>query len=83
MQAIAILGGTFLLWIAARGRFSAYAALVNKASSASGATTTSSAAVAPASGSPSSGAGVTSALTSNADTVHEIASVVWDAFKTI
>ena len=35
MRPVFIFGGTFLLWIAARGRFQQYAALVTKAADAS------------------------------------------------
>lgn len=69
-KAITIVGATFLFWIAARGRFPQYMALVNGASDA---------AASPAGG--AAGSGSSGLATRAAATVQDVTSKVWQQFK--
>lgn len=71
MKPVVLVGGSFLLWVAARGRWPKYSSLVHKSDAtppSGGATATAS------SGSPSP-------VDAVAGTVHDIFARVWDSFK--
>lgn len=70
MRPVTIIVGSFLFWIAAKGRYPKYASLVKKSSDASGPP------------SPSGAAATTSTDEVVAASIHDVAQRVWDSFKT-
>lgn len=67
-RAVTILGGTFLFWISARGRFPKYSALVNRDG-----------VISPSPG--AGGGGTATPLASAAAVTNDVVGKVWDSFK--